>query len=129
MKLRAVGFFRELDHGLPHGSSLRGSMRDVPQPDEDKVISYLKNGVLFIFCPGVVSDVISGSRQVICAPHVLTDGAWAWPNDLSFYVEKYHVALPPEFTLRMKGNGWRVPEIPHERLKEMEIEAFPGGDV
>jgi hypothetical protein len=49
---------------------------------------------------------------------VLTDGQYAWPSDLAYYVERYHVRLPDDFVSVIAAHGWRVPEaVDLQRLR------------
>lgn len=109
MKLKRIGFFRELRHGMPEAQQINSLVSEKPQENEELIINYLKEGVLFIATTGFVEDVLKPG-QLICCPHILTDGVWAWPADLAYYVEKYHVQLPNEFVKFMKGRNWIVPD-------------------
>ena len=108
MKLKRVGFFRELRHGMPEGPQLRSLLSETPQENEDRIARYLRSGVLFIAAPTFVEDVLAPGH-VIGSPHVFTDGMWAWPGDLAYYVEKYHARLPAEFISHMARKNWAIP--------------------
>ena len=102
MKLKKVGFFRELRHGDPDGPVLmKGTVVD---PDQIKLIRYLKNCPVVVAMPGIVFDVLSDARIIIGPAHIRTDAVWIWPEDISYYVEKHHVLLPIEFTIHVKKN-------------------------
>ncbi|HEX3764094.1 MAG TPA: hypothetical protein VHW23_35615 [Kofleriaceae bacterium] len=58
---------------------------------------------------GPVTDVLAPKGDYICAPNIHTDGAYAWPEDLAYYVERYHVALPPEFLAHLATAKWKAP--------------------
>lgn len=60
-----------------------------------KVINYLNSGRVLLHQRGIswcryLCDRRMGSRE-------LTDGTWAWPEDLSHYVQDHNVQLPEEF--------------------------------
>lgn len=120
-KLRLVGFFSELPHGIPSGGSLRSLLSRCSQENEEKIVNYLRNGKCWVACPGIAKDVLSEVDIIIGAPHTLTDGVWAWPNDLAYYVEKYHITLPKDFMTHLANNEWKVPEVMN--LKDLELEA------
>jgi hypothetical protein len=109
-KLKLAGFFRELPHGLESGPSLRESVASTAHGLELKILEYLRNGKLVIATPGLVGDVLSNPGVPVVAPHIFTDGEWAWPGDLIYYVSKYHVRVPAEFLKHMEANGWHVPD-------------------
>ncbi len=54
--------------------------------------------------------------------NILTDGDWAWPSDLSYYVDKYAVELPGDFVRNAAGRSWVVPELSREELVQAEEE-------
>lgn len=121
MKLKRVGFFQELDHGDPNGPKLAEHVSDRPQPDEARVVDYLRSGLLLIGCPGVVHDVLDNKVGPVGSPDVLTDGVWAWPGDLPYYVEKYHLRLPKEFVDHLRGRSFRPPAEREVDIRELEL--------
>ncbi|WPB75926.1 hypothetical protein KYC5002_43925 [Archangium violaceum] len=108
-KLRLVGLFREMPHGMPQCPSIREHIAPTAHEFESKIVEYLRSGEVMIASPGLVGDVLGDPQVPVAAPHVFTDGEWAWPGDLAYYVGKYHVRLPAEFVMHMQANGWRVP--------------------
>lgn len=117
MKLKQVGFFRELQHGDPEGLSLKECTSDGPCTNES-LLNYLNSGKLFIASPGIVKDALSDGGKVIGSASLLTDGVWVWPQDLVYYKRTYDVSLPVEFSAHMEKNGWEVPEV---NLAELEL--------
>ncbi|HEY4244251.1 MAG TPA: hypothetical protein VGM88_30770 [Kofleriaceae bacterium] len=99
-----IGFFRELKHGEATGPSLRESVRDHAQPDEAKLVAYLKGAPGLIASPGPVRDVLAPGAP-IGTRSISTDGVYAWPGDLPYYVAKYHVALPAKFLAHVALEG------------------------
>lgn len=120
MKVKLVGFFNELPHGIPNGGSLKKNINLIPQVDKEKILDYLTSGHAWIISPGVVKDILSHEDIVIGAPNILTDGVWAWPEDLIYYIRKYNVTLPDDFFHHMIKNSWKIPECDLNRL-EFEV--------
>jgi len=118
--LKRAGFFRELSHGDPQGPSLRLSQQSYASEHETSLLNYLTHGVAYIVSPGPTWDVLDESGPVGTGT-VLTDGEWAWPDDLIHYLEKYHVALPDEFVEHAIANHWHVPEVPRSRLLTLRL--------
>jgi hypothetical protein len=110
MKLKPVGFFRELEHGLPDGPSLATVRSDNSDKEEGRILRYLQCGVVVVASPGVVRDVLDERHPIIGSCDILTDGSWAWPTDLVHYVRRYHVLLPTQFVDFMRQNQWKVPK-------------------
>ncbi len=110
MIVERVGFFSELDHGDDDGPSLVTARRYEASPHAEHIVAYLNAGALFIACAGITNDVLDPEHPIIGAPHIRTDGVYAWPADLAHYVAVHHVALPEAFVRHAEANGWRVPE-------------------
>jgi hypothetical protein len=108
VKLKRVGFFTELEHGDADGVSLKQSISSSQHPEKQKIINYLRSGICFIFSPGLVTDVLSESEEIISSLRILSDGTWAWPNCLIYYVDEYNVNLPDEFIDFMKNRNWMI---------------------
>lgn len=121
MKLNRVGFFRELKHGDISGMSLKKAVRDAPLENEDRIIEYLNNGVTFCVTAGLVSDVLDESKGIIRNLEILTDGIWAWPSDLAYYVKFYHIELDTNFIEHIKRNGWVMPNKKDIDLSIVEL--------
>lgn len=121
MKLKRVGFFRELRHGDNLGMSLKEAICDGASDHEDKIVEYLDGGVSFCITPGLVSDVLDESKGVIGNLEILTDGTWAWPSDLSYYVKVYHIELDNDFIEHIKKNDWTVQNKNNIDLLKLEL--------
>lgn len=121
MKLKAVGFFKELKHGMQDGGSLKENISNKPQFDEDKIIKYLEEGVIYCISPGLTIDILGKSHEIKDSLKILTDGVWIWPSDLSYYVKKYHVKLNEHFILHMKNANWTVPSREEIKLGQLEL--------
>lgn len=109
-KVKQYGFFRELEHGISESDSIKDFIDKINLKDKDKIVNYLASGHLFIACPGVVADILSESSEIIGCPNILTDGEWAWPEDLVYYVSKYNVDIPELMKTFIVNNNWKVPE-------------------
>ena len=107
--LTPVGFFHELKHGRADGPSLRAVMRDKGKPGESRIAAYLRTAPILFHALGPVTDVFEPKGDYICAPNIHTDGAYAWPEDLAYYVERYHVALPADFLTHLAAAKWKPP--------------------
>lgn len=108
-RLKSVGFFRELRHGLPNGPSIRDAIRAEASKDDADLIRYLDAGALMIVSGVNTYDVFAEHKTCIQQLFIATDGVWMWPSDLSYYVAKYHVALPDEFVELARQRQWQPP--------------------
>lgn len=110
LESRMVGFFSELpiEFSAPLlRPNLKELISDEPQDSEEKIVEYLECGKPFIGCPGLIFDPFS-LVDIAGSQSLLTDEIWIWPAALSYFVNKYHVRLPAEFTAHMEKNGWKV---------------------
>lgn len=121
MKLNRVGFFRELKHGDKFGNSLKKAIRNIPAKDEDRIAEYLDKGVTLCITAGLVSDVLDESKGAIRNLEILTDGEWAWPSDLSYYVKSYHIELDANFIKHIKEKAWIMPNEKDIDLSKLEL--------
>ncbi len=108
-RLVPVGFFRELKHGRRNGQSLLEVMRDTAKPGESRIAAYLRDAPILMHALGPVTDVFQPKSDFICAPNIHTDGVYAWPEDLAYYIERYHVELPAEFLKHIAAAKWKAP--------------------
>jgi hypothetical protein len=120
-KVNTVGFFQELSHGDSDGPKLRDSLQQTSDKHETEIVGYLLSGKILIACFGIASDILNPSSEFKIAPHIMTDGVWAWPQDLAYYVKEYHVLLPDSFINHMIANQWCVPDITEEKLLTLEF--------
>jgi hypothetical protein len=121
MKLRQLGFFRELHHGKPEGPSLVESVQQKADYDTAAIVSYLRSASIWYNHLGIVHDVLNSSHPRIGAAHIHTDGIWIWPEDLAYYVEHYNVALPSDFLDHVKLRMYRPPKEHEINFAELEF--------
>jgi hypothetical protein len=108
--LRYVGNFIELGYDdysdAPSLAATRGKRRE---GNTAALVAYLNAGITLVFAPGFDQDVLDGKSDA-GSSSIATDGTYAWPRTLAYYVERYDVALPDDFEKHVAGNRWRVPE-------------------
>lgn len=121
MKLKKIGFFKELAHGLDDGESLKDNILNKPQAYEDKIINYLKSGIIYCNSPGLIMDVLTKNDKIIGNLNILTDGVWLWPSDLSYYVEQYHVKINEDFVDHMKKTNWTMIKLEEINWIKLEL--------
>jgi hypothetical protein len=105
-----VGGFKELGYNdAPDAPSIVEARGKRLLEFKKEVVGYLRSGRGFVVSPGLDTDVFD-STKTSDSPTVMTDGTYAWPRLLAYYVEQYDVRLPAHFEAHMRANGWRVPE-------------------
>ena len=119
MKLKTFGFFDEMPEDEAR-HLLRGLQEEVPSPDEQRIIAYLRGGVPMLAIPGLVFNLLADKEEPIGPPHVFTDGEWAWTADVTFYIERYHINVPHDFAERMQQQRWQCPPVANMEALELE---------
>lgn len=120
MIIGRAGFFRELPHGLPDGDSLRQAIQEGAGADEEKLLSYLRGNTVLAATAALVDDVLDPERKGVAPLELVTDGAWVWPRDLAYYLERYHVAVPLQFVLQVELHNWVQPRLTPAELELIE---------
>jgi hypothetical protein len=110
MNMKRVGFFFEMPMS-ERVATVRAIRRAEPQHDEANILKYLEAGAAAAAVPGVEEDVLADPPRIIGPMHIRTDGIWAWPETLAYYVRIHHIALPEEFVQHMRANGWSCPHV------------------
>ena len=110
MKLQRFGFFAEMPRS--DATQLLAALKsDQSQPNEERILSYLRGGVKLLLILGLARDLLDKEEPAIGPPDVFTDGTWLWTADVIYCVEKYHVRMPKTFISRMEEQGWRCPVV------------------
>jgi hypothetical protein len=120
--IRAVGFFAELHPGwgMPLDGSIKDAVRSAGEPDENRIVDYLRTGTGLWSEMGAEPDVLDPEGSALPgAGSLFTDGTWLWRDDLPYYVAKYHVALPPEFLAHARRLGYAASRVPDARVHEI----------
>lgn len=121
MKLKRQGFYKEMPHGKSDDPSIFDFIQKEENADEEQMINYLKQGIIFVACGGVTNDIINPANGIVGIPDMLTDGIWLWPGDLSYYLKRYHVVLGTEFIKHMQENKWTISDSSKIDLDDIEI--------
>jgi len=122
---RNLGEFADAHH-FPGGAMLSDAVCEEPAVDEDRIAGYLRAGSVLATTGRRVDDFIDSTQKRIAPQDLLTDGAWMWPADLAYYVERYHVRLPAEFVEQAAARGFQPPQLTDEDLVEL-AEAMQAG--
>lgn len=94
--MKYYGRFEEFvpDHGYP---SIRESFADGPYDGKVKILRYLRKSKYYAVSAGRYPvDAFTG-EQLAIEPGIKTDGTYAWPAELEYYVDVYNLMLSDEF--------------------------------
>lgn len=115
--MKKVGFYKELQHGDENGGSIIEALSSNTPANLLQIVNYLDHGHFFIISPTVVTDVLTEREVNIGTLAIQTDGVWAWPSDLVYYVKNYGISLPHDFVRHMAENLWVVADVDLSNLK------------
>lgn len=99
---KRVGFYKEKLESSPEIAakypSMRDSFADRPIENKTQIIEFILNGgELDITSGAITKDVFTGEPTGILSG-IRTDGRYSWGMDLAYYVDRYNLQLPEEFT-------------------------------
>ncbi|MFI1421014.1 hypothetical protein ACH4VX_24165 [Streptomyces sp. NPDC020731] len=123
--IRPVGFFTELSPGwgLPEDGSIKDAVRPSGEPDERRILDYLRNGTEIWSEMSAGPDVLDPEAPNMTGiGSLITDGIWLWREDLPYYIATYHVSLPDDFLERIRSLDYAAPTVPESRLIEISTE-------
>ncbi len=60
MRVKRVGFFRDLPDGDPSEDSIALAIRRDGEPDENKIVDYLNSASMMVYASSVGTDIIPG---------------------------------------------------------------------
>ncbi|GAB0103807.1 hypothetical protein JMUB6875_27810 [Nocardia sp. JMUB6875] len=93
------------------------------EDDAELLLGYLRSATCVLAAPGTTEDPFApGNPNARVRIGIVTDGAWVWQLAWEDYVEYRRAAPPTEFIDHAKSHGWVAPELPEERLLEIERE-------
>ena len=121
-KLHLVGKFRELWPRSPLDlPSILGYLSETAHPQEESICEYLCRGAMLTGGLSIRTDALDSSRsERIGSGSLLTDGIWAWNDDLPYYVRTYHVALPASFVAHMRKQNWHPKPVDDSELLRLD---------
>lgn len=99
-KSKIFGFWQEID-----GDTFP-SLKDVPfntlsNKETGYITHYLENCPIWIASPGIVFSFFN-PEEIAGTPSIRTDGHWAWPETIAYYVKTYKISPPIEFIQHVK---------------------------
>ena len=84
------------EFGDSDAPSITSGFSDIPDPNKDAIVKYLKNGNTILVSTGVGIDVFI-NEIVDNHYYLMTDGEYTWNNMIAYYVEKYNLKMPDDF--------------------------------
>ena len=96
--MQAIGFFRDVPHGLPRGPSLHEAVADpLPESERARLVTYLRGAPVEFATSERVPDVLGSDPNDLLSIDIHSDGSYVWPDQCAHYVETYGARLPDDF--------------------------------
>lgn len=106
--LQGVGFYYRLPE-LDRLHILQLLAQTEPVHDEEAIARYLESGLVIAAVPGVETDLLLPDTPFAGALHIRTDGYYAWPQTLSYWVRRHHILLPEAVLKHIRFSVYRTP--------------------
>ena len=123
--MRSAGMFVELGqtrHPDPP-ESIADHVGAEPLEDTDLVTQYLDNGYVLVDMMDIQRDVLDPEQEILSGSSILTDGDWLWRQDLSHYVRRHHITLPPDLLATIRERQYTMPSVEEKRLIALTADA------
>lgn len=119
--MKILDFYQELWPKSTEASlgKIKDFVRDAPAPNEEDIVCYLIRGHEIFSVMGVSGDLLGSDYEILAGDSIMTDGEWIWRKSLWFYVSRYHISLPGEFTDKVRAYNYEVPFVPESLLDEL----------
>ncbi|MFJ9635188.1 hypothetical protein [Streptomyces sp. NPDC101178] len=124
--MEMIGFFREMEPGSSlelFRESIQDKVREQAPYPKAEVQRYLDSGHPIFDIMETTLDVVTGSFRVPGGSSLVSDGRFVWRTDLSAYVKKYNIDLPPRFISFVVENGFSVPPASLQNLLSVSAAA------
>lgn len=126
MKLKEIGFFRELRHSERTGPSLVEAQHQLQlqQADVDEIVRYLEEAPTLATTGSLVDDVLNDQVKAVAREEIATDGTWVWRRDLAYYVRQYRVGLPSDFVAAVRLRHGELPALTEAELQRLAHDEY-----
>jgi hypothetical protein len=106
--MRNFGFFAEMDQeNDTRNLSMYDYVRETEDAQKEKIIGYLQKGQILL-ASSLYNDPVT--NEPIETSTVMTDGVWAWPNDLIYLIRHHGVQISADFREHMERRNWSPPK-------------------
>jgi hypothetical protein len=110
LSMTLVGNFSELGFTEDVCQTTLASARQHRSAEhKTEVLHFLRAGKPLMAAPSHTRDAFTGAA-IADKPTIVTNGVYAWPLALAYYVEHHNIVLPEAFEAHMARHGWQVPE-------------------
>ena len=97
--MKVIGLIAELERGAQptHLKSIHELRDGMHANNVAQVTRFLDSGITVLDVMEATQDPLDEKVFIPGGPSLMSDGEWVWRKDLSYYVERYALALDPAF--------------------------------
>ncbi|WP_243790128.1 TNT domain-containing protein [Saccharopolyspora gloriosae] len=100
----------------------------LPWAEKQLLLEYLLDGRVVLSARGTSADEVDPQRPAQVPKQFHTDGTWAWPLAVAYYLEIHDITPPRDFLDHVRRNGHRCPEIIADHAAEQAKALVLGAD-
>jgi hypothetical protein len=117
--MKYFGFYDGLSYKVGAHVPVGDLQRSMQWKGREGIAGYMDECEALVVVPGVESDPIDGSRNVMGGGGLRTDGEWIWPVMANHMVREYGLILPGEFLEKVVSFKYRAPALTLEEIIEL----------
>jgi hypothetical protein len=107
--IQLAAVFDEFDSEL--GPSFHRNHPSLADSEVEKVAQYLYAGEPLLIAPGLMDDVVDGSRECCVPMSLRTDGTWIWNEASAYYAEEHRLEPHAGLLAHIRSNDYAVPAV------------------
>ncbi|WP_328604216.1 ferredoxin [Amycolatopsis sp. NBC_00345] len=93
--------------------------------ERERVLAYLETAPAVLASRSYGADAFDPSRADVVPLTFRTDGSWAWPGAVAYYLREHEIAPDPELLTHIRGHRFAVPEV-GEPARELALASVTG---
>jgi hypothetical protein len=111
--MKLIGYWKEDGGRFMNMPSLHELIRLSQYDDKELILAYLQQSSFIVASPGLKKSLLDDEMIGL---GIQSDGTWAWPASLYYYLKTYDVLLDTEFVEHVRSAAYKVPFFNEERL-------------
>jgi hypothetical protein len=97
----------------------------LPPGEAERVLAYLDEGAVILASRSYGPDAFAPDRTDAVPMNFRTDGAWAWPGAVAYYLREHGVPPDPELVAHIRARRFTMPEV-SEPARDLALAAVTG---
>ena len=97
--------------------------------EAERVLAYLDGAPVILASRSNGPDAFAPDRTDVVPMNFRTDGAWAWPGAVAYYLREHGVPPDPELVAHIRARRFTAPAEVSEAATDLALAAITGGPV